>query len=261
MGSVCNSHPGGRRIEVQNILKHIRRDLFGNIHSQTMSSDQIAAVHRKRRKHVLGIFRGHISESTHTAMVFKLIPVSETLFRNNVQNHFIELQAVIVALVLLVPFLADRTKDSGAIFFPELPDCGQLVETGIDVRNIKDTLHIERIVRIDGIDSFAALANPEIAFVPLPHGRTGRGIRTLGCNHQRTGNIVLIKGRNHPHKLHPAFRGGTGFFKHLMCHTLQLNGAYSHDCSPQLSSEYCWDILTCQCNQAAHCQRRSIGNL
>ena len=123
MRGIRYSHAGCRRIEVKNILEHIHCDLFGNIHAQTMSSNQVAAVRRQRREHILSIFRRHISQSAQTAMILKLIPVSKALLRNGVQYHFIEFQTVIIVLTFIIPLFVDDTEDLGAVLLTKLPDC------------------------------------------------------------------------------------------------------------------------------------------
>ena len=260
MRGIRYSHAGSGCVEVQNILEHIHRDFIGNIHSQTMGSNQVAAVHCKGHEHVLSIFRRQVGKVAHTALILKFIPVADARQRNSIQHQLIEFQAVIVALIFSIPLFIDDAEDLGAVLLTQLPDCRQPVRACIDVRNIKDALHIIGIIRINGVDRLAALANPEITLIPLAHGGAGRGVRALRCDQQRTGKIILVKGCNHPHKLYPAFRGRTGFIKHIVCHLLQLNGAYSHDCSPQLSLEYRHDILACQRDQAAHGQRRRKGD-
>ena len=165
-------------------------------------------------------------------MILKLIPVSETLLRYNVQNHFIELQTVIIVMIFVIPLFVDDAEDLGAVLLTELPDCRQSVRAGVDVGYIKDALNIVGILGIKSIDRFASLTNPEIALVPLTHGCTGDGVRSLRSNQQRTMEVILVEGCNCTQQLHPVFRSSAGTLEHVLRHLMQLICTNSHNHSP-----------------------------
>lgn len=118
------------------------------------------------------------------------------------------------------------------IFLSQLPDYRQSVRAGVDVGYIKDALNIVGILGIKSIDRFAALTNPEIALVPLTHGCTGDGVRSLRSNQQRTMEVILVKGCNCTQQLHPVFRSSAGALEHILRHLMQLICTNSHNHSP-----------------------------
>ena len=206
MGHIADRQLDFGRIEELDVRQDVRRDLLRQIDAEPLRGDDKGAGRSQRCEHALRFFRRKLCEGAHGAQRFKGIAMVRAHHLGRIQNQLVELQPRFVLPIGALPFLAEQAKDLRMILVAQLPDFRWPVRACVDVRYIEDALHIVGPLRINGVDRPAAPANPEIVLVPLPHGRAGRGVRSLRGDLERAGEIVLVEGRDRPQQLHPVLR-------------------------------------------------------
>ena len=133
MGCIADGQLHVERIEMLDVLKHLRSELGWQIDVQTLRRDAVCAVGGKTGEDAFCIIRRHFADPAYAAGIFEIIAVIRRLLGHCIQNQLIQHHGSVIALIILRPLGIDPLKHLHLIFLAQLPDGRQTFRTGIDV--------------------------------------------------------------------------------------------------------------------------------
>ena len=197
MGGLRNGDlraPAGKEVDVPKQCLRVRP--FRQRQVQPMRRHDIGAVRGEVGKRALGQLLVHVRHRAVRAGVVKVVLVFPGNLRRRLHDGAVQREAGVARVRFDLPAAGQDILHHAPLILPQLPDGGQAVGAGVDVRDVEHAQGLVGIVGIDGVDGLAALANPKVVAIPLLHGGAGHGIRPLRGNQQRVLKGVFVK-RSH----------------------------------------------------------------